>query len=775
MESLPVRRGMHDRLLGTVCALLLLLAPQAPAQENPSFEETDPGTAPSGWLLPSEDLYDASVVEGGPDGARCLRVRSTELVAGGGTFGNTFQMVDAAPFRGSLVTLRAHIRTEDAERGAHMWMRVDREGGQTGFFDNMQDNPVRVEAWAEYTMTGLVDDDAKQIAIGVFLLGSGSVWIDGVRLERVDGAPGLEPARPIDDAHLGNLEALARLGPALRFFNPADEGQGVDWDLLMVRAVRHVEDAPDADELAGRFERLFRPHAPTLRVWTGAADDDPGSRVADAMPGDSPQLFMRNIGVAKGGRGARPSIYSSQRRRFDPAGGAIVPDSTTERIELGPGLWAAWSIVVDSDGGRTQPRADLEAFALPDPLPEAWRPIPGDRASRIASTIEAWGLMRHFYPYWDVTDTEWDDELVPALAGSATAETAAEYQVVLERLIAKIRDGHGGVYSPWGRPSFMLPARAEWARDAEGRTVLCIAQMPPLEALEPGGLARGDVVLSIDGRTTEELYADWGGRISAAGEAWLRSRTADAILKRETDTPITVRVRRAGETKDLTIEPVRIGTIASLRPERPDNAAELAEGVFYYDTNGAEWNDLRTHLRDFAGARAIIFDARGYPDSAGKELLSHLTDERIHSAWWNTPVYPRPFQRDVEFLRSRWDINASKPRLNREGGPRVVFLAGGGAISYAESCLAVVEAYGLADIVGSTTAGSNGNIIAWDLPTGYRIIWTGMKVTKHDDSRHHGVGVAPTHAARPTVEGLRAGRDEVLEAALELIDSGDMP
>ena len=46
------------------------------------------------------------------------------------------------------------------------------------------------------------------------------------------------------------------------------------------------------------------------------------------------------------------------------------------------------------------------------------------------------------------------------------------------------------------------------------------------------------------------------------------------------------------------------------------------------------------------------------------------------------------------------------PRLKA----KMAFITDGRAISYAESYLAIIEAYKLAEIVGETTAGTNGNV-----------------------------------------------------------------
>ena len=44
-----------------------------------------------------------------------------------------------------------------------------------------------------------------------------------------------------------------------------------------------------------------------------------------------------------------------------------------------------------------------------------------------------------------------------------------------------------------------------------------------------------------------------------------------------------------------------------------------------------------------------------------------------------------------------------------------------------------------------------------------------MLVQKRDGTPHHGVGILPPVPVSPTVAGIRAGRDEVLERAIDLV------
>jgi C-terminal processing protease CtpA/Prc len=57
------------------------------------------------------------------------------------------------------------------------------------------------------------------------------------------------------------------------------------------------------------------------------------------------------------------------------------------------------------------------------------------------------------------------------------------------------------------------------------------------------------------------------------------------------------------------------------------------------------------------------------------------------------------------------------------------------------------------------------------IPGDFTVRWTNLRVTKHDGSPHHGVGIQPTIPVTRTLAGVVAGRDEFLEAAIEAVSS----
>lgn len=61
---------------------------------------------------------------------------------------------------------------------------------------------------------------------------------------------------------------------------------------------------------------------------------------------------------------------------------------------------------------------------------------------------------------------------------------------------------------------------------------------------------------------------------------------------------------------------------------------------------------------------------------------------------------------------------------------------------------------------------------SFEVPGRFAIQFTGMRVTRHDGvSPHHMIGVQPDVRLEPTLAGMRAGRDELLERALTIVSN----
>ena len=72
-------------------------------------------------------------------------------------------------------------------------------------------------------------------------------------------------------------------------------------------------------------------------------------------------------------------------------------------------------------------------------------------------------------------------------------------------------------------------------------------------------------------------------------------------------------------------------------------------------------------------------------------------------------------------------------------------------------------------VVGSTTSGADGNVSPFALPGGLSTMISGIGVFYPDKSPTQQIGIVPNVRMVPTIAGIRAGRDEVLEEALRRI------
>ncbi|HEY3968430.1 MAG TPA: hypothetical protein VGM05_28035 [Planctomycetaceae bacterium] len=123
-------------------------------------------------------------------GKRCARLERDTKTARV-PFGNVMQEIDAAPYRGKRIRLRAAVRADVDGDGnqAMLWTRVDRpdqgEKSGDGFFDNMHDRPIKSKHWRQYEIVGDVHDDATTINFGLVVVGTGKAWLDDVLLDVV--------------------------------------------------------------------------------------------------------------------------------------------------------------------------------------------------------------------------------------------------------------------------------------------------------------------------------------------------------------------------------------------------------------------------------------------------------------------------------------------------------------------------------------------------------------------------------------------------------------
>ncbi len=566
--------------------------------------------------------------------------------------------------------------------------------------------------------------------------------------------PGAKATIPaIQAPSVANLVAFARLYGYVRYFHPSDEAAGVEWNLVAINGAKAVRDISEPADLARALETFFRPIAPTVRVFP--LGEWPPLPEELSLPQGVPDLQVVTW------QHYLPDTYESGRLWQAAPGGEIPPGFHDPRqpfyAELGGGVAALVPLALYVDAEGTLPHTAFPPAESPD------RDEPYDeQARRVAGVVIAWNHFQHLYPYFDVIDTDWFQVLEDSLAEAVATADEGAYFETLQRLIARLQDGHGSVTTGYESLYYTPPLLPAWVEDH--LVVLSTLGQPP------GGLQRGDIILSIDGRPAKEAIAEVEELISGATPQWKRFWAVQRVLAGPQGSQVRLEVQTpAGERRKVTLSRTAVRTPGLLRTAlepRPETIEEIEPGIFYIDLGRLTDRAFEEVLPQLVDARGIVFDVRGYP-AGFLSMLPHIIDEQVLSPQLHLSRFIYPDHQNPSFEMVQWPVDPSPPRLT----DNLVFLTDGRAVSAAETLMGIVEHYRLAEIVGEPTAGTNGVVRSLAIP-GYTFKWTSMKVLKHDGSLHHGVGIQPTVYVPRTIQGVTEGRDEQLERAIEILRQG---
>jgi C-terminal processing protease CtpA/Prc len=463
----------------------------------------------------------------------------------------------------------------------------------------------------------------------------------------------------------------------------------------------------------------------------------------------------KSLLVARGGK----SQQITQLFREMPNVGETISSN------LGAGLSCVVPLALYSNAEGTIPKGEASRFdqfaaEIASSVPK--KMTAENRNLRLADVIIAWNVMQHFYPYFDVVKTDWQRALREALGSAYENETAAAFQKTLRKMIAQLHDGHGGVWKGQETSQrYCLPVEWEWI---EGQLVITTVYDSTLTDVHVG-----DNVTHINGTLARVAVEEEEQYVSGATPQWIRYQSVNNLISGERNEEVMLTIKSTNE--NTTTVPMRrsmslMQHFQQSKTQFGGKWKKLSDRLYYINIGLISMAEIDSLMPDLQKAKGVICDLRGYPNG-NHDLITHLLRGRdTSSSWMRIPkiIYP-DHEKNAAYVNQGWNLEPKAPHLQT----KIAFLTDGRAISYAESYMSFIENYKLAAIVGGPTAGTNGNVNPLTLPGGYTVTWTGMKVVKHDGSTHHGVGIKPTVPVSRTIAGVRAGKDEVLEKAIQIV------
>jgi erythromycin esterase len=168
--------------------------PKLSAPANTDFENGKVGEPPADWQVSTRlRRYDFQIVtsdERPHSGKSCALISRPTGKHYGEFTGSFGQRLDAMPYRGKKIRLRAAARAEVSGVDNVSWLRLSvfRQGfGPQGTaFDTLDKYPVTSAEWRIYEIVADVPLNADSISYGLYLVGDGKAWLDSVSVEVVE-------------------------------------------------------------------------------------------------------------------------------------------------------------------------------------------------------------------------------------------------------------------------------------------------------------------------------------------------------------------------------------------------------------------------------------------------------------------------------------------------------------------------------------------------------------------------------------------------------------
>jgi hypothetical protein len=366
----------------------------------------------------------------------------------------------------------------------------------------------------------------------------------------------------------------------------------------------------------------------------------------------------------------------------------------------------------------------------------------------MVSGMMVWNAVQHFYPYLDALKINWQPKMMDLVETFDKIMSESEYVSTMQKLVVKLNDGHANFYNKSIESDMWLPFSLSNVNDK-----LIVSKSADSK------VKINDELIKMDGINCFEQFKHDTALVSGT-----KNRKINAALKALTAT------NKQGTFSRLTLKRNNSLVETDVKRDWLDDTIPpiqyLENNLIYVDCSLLGWKDIETIFFKINNSKGVIFDLREYlSDDDLINLLRHLMQKQDTAiSWMQMPIYLYPNQKNIAFNKEGWDLKPQQPRLTCP----VVFLAGGGSISYNESMLGLIKHYKLGTIIGEKTAGSNGSRNWIRLPNNYQFSWTGMYVTLPNGSPLQGVGIEPDILALPNLQ-LQTYEDYTFKTAVKFL------
>ena len=391
-----------------------------------------------------------------------------------------------------------------------------------------------------------------------------------------------------------------------------------------------------------------------------------------------------------------------------------------------------------------------------------------DKNSKLRMVFMYWNLIEYFFPYQYLMDENWDTALEKAIPEVVNSKGDVAFFKAMKKLAFKLNDSHVEFFTYQSSAP-----KKDWKYfPADGRIIdekFVVTEILGDSLAQAYNIKIGTVVTKIGHKTIKEIIEEYRGLVGASNEPKFLDKIKNAVLSGESET-VEVEFLEDGKYVSKTMywgnyHDSHRNEFKKGAKKKREKFKLLDDNIGYVDMGILKSQNVPDMINMMKSTKAIVFDMRNYPQGTIREISDFIDPQEKSFATYTVPdlTYPGRF---------RWGEVSKSGFENKDNYKgKVVVLLNEKSISHSEWSAMCFRAAGRATIIGSQTAGADGNVSQFYFDS-FSTLITGIGVYYPDKTETQRIGIVPDIEVKPTIEGIKEGKDEVLDRALLFIETG---
>ncbi len=382
-----------------------------------------------------------------------------------------------------------------------------------------------------------------------------------------------------------------------------------------------------------------------------------------------------------------------------------------------------------------------------------------DAGFRLLALYRYWNMVYYFFPDLYLADADWNTVMKNHISSFLSAEDKTTYWRAIKRLIAQIDDTHGVMWSMNSKQALNYYRTPFIVRFLKNDT-LVVSDYWDSEKIDSTGPHIGDIITHIDGKPVS-YYIDSLAPYFSASNHRAKVRNMAWEICNGYKPSVSIAYLSDGIPKEATI--IRYNFEEMPANTKTDSICYklLRDSIGYVSMDDITKEWVQRISDTLHTTKGLILDLREYPNETINYDFYHILSDKS-----------RPFfKATCPDMSNPGAFGWTKPGYTGKGkqayNGKIAILISEQSQSHAEFCTMMYRTLPNSIVIGNTTAGADGDVVGILFPGGVCSYFSGLGIYYPDGKETQRVGIIPDIYVWPTVQGIREGRDELLEKALE--------